>query len=617
MNFLFLGDILIFLNERNLLKSPIVLTNEHIKSEFAALRRHNKPIRIGICRCTDRSLLNNTTIKHLGSITFDEFQKLSIDNRSTPSLDESRKSLVIVDEIITNIDSKHVSNKHQTKPLIYKRSTSPARDSGFIETDGTNTSVLTDRSVNSNYIKRRSKVSLEKSEDDSTDTHKSLDSLQHSISKPIEEIKSKPSGLIKTVDELEQMKIESKEEPIVDEHNVEILSQISESTQHESETTVLESQLPIVSPIDTLVNTVPNRYISSDVYHGYLGEHKQFMQNDILDVDDDDTKKSLLASLRETITAPITPLIETIQGVVSSLQTTTETHSLKTESETTLTATDIKETDEGNEPTVNTSEESKTVFESIREAITTPITALAESIQTTVSNFQSEEQETPSIDEEKLASNVTSSLSDNIQENVTTTDSRTEDEVSVASDAVQDETVANKTESYDSLITDTTISTSSNIISTPAEEVNEQKEKTSVESLSSEIPEPTSTAIVSEQTDITDKQNAISSEEAVSSITIPEQVDTTDKQEVIPIETIATEKSNELTTEQNIDENTSTETKTTLEILRDVVTHPLATLNEKLQSILPTSVSEQTEETILDAIKSSTDISKETEVTIV
>ncbi|CAF4275199.1 unnamed protein product, partial [Adineta steineri] len=439
----------------------------------------------------------------------------------------------------------------------------------------------------------------------------------------VDEISTAASDIIsgddfsKTVDELEQMKIESKEEPIVDEHNVEILSQISESTQHESETTVLESQLPIVSPIDTLVNTVPNRYISSDVYHGYLGEHKQFMQNDILDVDDDDTKKSLLASLRETITAPITPLIETIQGVVSSLQTTTETHSLKTESETTLTATDIKETDEGNEPTVNTSEESKTVFESIREAITTPITALAESIQTTVSNFQSEEQETPSIDEEKLASNVTSSLSDNIQENVTTTDSRTEDEVSVASDAVQDETVANKTESYDSLITDTTISTSSNIISTPAEEVNEQKEKTSVESLSSEIPEPTSTAIVSEQTDITDKQNAISSEEAVSSITIPEQVDTTDKQEVIPIETIATEKSNELTTEQNIDENTSTETKTTLEILRDVVTHPLATLNEKLQSILPTSVSEQTEETILDAIKSSTDISKETEVTIV
>ncbi|CAF3815093.1 unnamed protein product [Adineta steineri] len=199
MNFLFLGDILIFLNERNLLKSPIVLTNEHIKSEFAALRRHNKPIRIGICRCTDRSLLNNTTIKHLGSITFDEFQKLSIDNRSTPSLDESRKSLVIVDEIITNIDSKHVSNKHQTKPLIYKRSTSPARDSGFIETDGTNTSVLTDRSVNSNYIKRRSKVSLEKSEDDSTDTHKSLDSLQHSISKPLEEIKSKPSGLIYSI----------------------------------------------------------------------------------------------------------------------------------------------------------------------------------------------------------------------------------------------------------------------------------------------------------------------------------------------------------------------------------------------------------------------------------
>ncbi len=62
---------------------------------------------------------------------------------------------------------------------------------------GTNTSMLTDRSVISNYYKRRSKVSLEKSEDESMDTNKSLDSLQQSISKTTpEETKSKHSGLM-------------------------------------------------------------------------------------------------------------------------------------------------------------------------------------------------------------------------------------------------------------------------------------------------------------------------------------------------------------------------------------------------------------------------------------
>jgi hypothetical protein len=44
-------------------------------------------------------------------------------------------------------------------------------------------------------------------------------------------------------------------------------------------------------------------------------------------------------------------------------------------------------------------------------------------------------------------------------------------------------------------------------------------------------------------------------------------------------------------------EHTSTETKTTLEVIRDVITHPLATITEKIQSIIPTSSSEHIEET--------------------
>ncbi len=62
---------------------------------------------------------------------------------------------------------------------------------------GTNTSMVTDRSLISNYNKRRSKLSLEKSEDESMDTHKSLDSLQQSISKTTtDQIKNKSSGLM-------------------------------------------------------------------------------------------------------------------------------------------------------------------------------------------------------------------------------------------------------------------------------------------------------------------------------------------------------------------------------------------------------------------------------------
>jgi hypothetical protein len=133
---------LVFVNEKNLLQPPIALTIERIKSEFTALRRHNKSIRIGICRCSDRSLFNSTTVRHLGSLVFDDFQKISLDDQSIQSIDESRRSLTIIDEITTSPNHKKISTKNKLireqehKPLIEKRSTSPNRDSGFIETDG-------------------------------------------------------------------------------------------------------------------------------------------------------------------------------------------------------------------------------------------------------------------------------------------------------------------------------------------------------------------------------------------------------------------------------------------------------------------------------------------------
>jgi hypothetical protein len=82
----------------------------------------------------------------------------------------------------------------------------------------------------------------------------------------------------KPVEEPETTKSELKEETKAD-----ISSQVVESAPHESETVAIESTTaplePVVtSPIDTLADTVSNRYISSDVYHGYLGDHNQVLQ---------------------------------------------------------------------------------------------------------------------------------------------------------------------------------------------------------------------------------------------------------------------------------------------------------------------------------------------------
>jgi hypothetical protein len=60
--------------------------------------------------------------------------------------------------------------------------------------------MFTDRSLISNHHKRRSKSSLEKSEVESMDTHKSLESLQQSISK-VTSTTSKPSGLMYVIKE--------------------------------------------------------------------------------------------------------------------------------------------------------------------------------------------------------------------------------------------------------------------------------------------------------------------------------------------------------------------------------------------------------------------------------
>jgi hypothetical protein len=62
-----------------------------------------------------------------------------------------------------------------------------------------------------------------------------------------------------------------------------INQQVEEKRLNDTETsamarTTVSSLATIVSPIDTLADSISTRYVSSDVYHGYLGEHMQLME---------------------------------------------------------------------------------------------------------------------------------------------------------------------------------------------------------------------------------------------------------------------------------------------------------------------------------------------------
>jgi len=181
---------------------------------------------------------------------------------------------------------------------------------------------------------------------------------------------------------------------------------------------------------------------------------------------------------------------------------------------------------------MDTSEQLKTVFESLREAAITSITAITETIQTTVSDLQSDKQEisstssteqlttalgedAPTIEAQSSSNIITSSdektdddsktitLPTDAIQNVISTDARTEDEQTIQEEkvdtrsfehsaeayTVRDEAMANRIKPYDSFVGDTTISTASDNTTTTAEQANEQKqETTSAESLSSETP---------------------------------------------------------------------------------------------------------------------------------
>lgn len=116
------------MNEINILKPPISLTLDRVKSEFTALRRQNQSIYIGICRYSDRCLLNDTTIKHLSSLTYDEFKNLSQNNE-------------------INFKEKSPETK-KIFHLFSNKKRQSLRDSGFVESDTIDQSLIS--SSNSN-----------------------------------------------------------------------------------------------------------------------------------------------------------------------------------------------------------------------------------------------------------------------------------------------------------------------------------------------------------------------------------------------------------------------------------------------------------------------------------
>ncbi|CAF0862768.1 unnamed protein product, partial [Didymodactylos carnosus] len=177
------GDILVFLNGKNTISSPL----EQIKNDIAILYAHKEKIIVGTCRLpSDKSSPNTiaTTVSYLESLKFDEFSNLATNDlgnklitktKSSGQLGESRNILSLLNPftkrrrlLTMNGEQKDdgdsaivLVQKDLSQNQKAKRNPSPNRDSGFIETDGTNASLLTQHSGSSRL---RSKTSLEKSD---------------------------------------------------------------------------------------------------------------------------------------------------------------------------------------------------------------------------------------------------------------------------------------------------------------------------------------------------------------------------------------------------------------------------------------------------------------------
>ncbi|CAF0819623.1 unnamed protein product [Rotaria sordida] len=484
----------------------------------------------------------------------------------------------------------------------------------------------------------------------------------------VDEISTTTSDIISSEDvskheeELESTKTEPKEEMTIDLHKIETSSQIAENIPRESETSTIESttislQPTIISPIDTLSDIIANRYISSDVYHGCLGEQKQFLQ-DISDIDKDYTSKSLLTSLRETITTPTEIIQNEVPMSLSSIDThIQEEQGVQQEKLESQLLEGSVSVDTIHDQTIAdlTKPHDTVVTDSSVSTVLDTTSATTEQV-----SEQKEKQET--ISPESTPSEIPESTSAVQKTEETTTIERVEftpvtqhdEQISTSSPVTREQ--RDISDKQEMILTEPPSTDISPILSVnqkteelPAREDHTIENLTSTSVTQHDESTPISTIIPSEQIHIDDKQEAIhpgipeikpidqlteeirlteektsassssltkidhDEQVPLSTSTPSEQLDVITKQEIVEPEITTSEKSSVITTEQIPDANVPTETKTTFEVLRDVITHPIATITEKIQSVISTSPSEQTEQAPSDATQPSTSTSEEVE----
>ncbi|CAF2940207.1 unnamed protein product [Rotaria sp. Silwood2] len=336
----------------------------------------------------------------------------------TEEINSSKASIIVPEEeYITFNESKAIDKQQistfdtENNQIITSDSTEPSaniiqrqiKSSSPLETSASFSDSNERRSTSSDIIESRSSHNEHASSSISSTNNQFISGMGSSSQNTF--TSDKQSSIIpdvinkdvidKQLEEIESNKIKTSTE-LIDDTGSLVRTSAMESTTL--------SLLPnIISPIDTLKISISTRYISSDVYHGYQGEHTQFIESPS-DVNNDNTVISLLTSLRQTIKTPVTPLIETIQSVVSSMQTITAIQPLTNESEmidnsqaetrmvtgiTFDSEKDINEYEtniEENKQTIHTSEESNTVLKNLHNTVT-------EIIQAMLSNLQEEKQE--------------------------------------------------------------------------------------------------------------------------------------------------------------------------------------------------------------------------------
>ncbi|CAF1588275.1 unnamed protein product, partial [Adineta ricciae] len=386
-----------------------------------------------------------------------------------------------------------------------------------------------------------------------------------------------------------------------DKRRMKTFEQILENVPSQSDELITEESTSIspsvtLSPIDTLADAVANRFISSDVYHGCQGDHQQYSFDKSSGIESDSTTESLFTSLRDSISTPITPLIETIQSAVSSMHTIAAAQPLKLESKTKDT---ILENIAPTEEEKSTEDTPSTVLESIQD--TTAELSSSQSIENPL------EKSSNSVEDVELP-------------NVTSNDVNKSDELDITVESAFNERDIRQTQS--------------DVPNVLVEEVNERKEDQEVVPLTTELSSsPTADNASTIQVHVDDAESSttdatpitslkedsalestptapllaetLSNDQTTGHLPLPEDKDDedsslttvteptaasrddvseqtydSDKQEIVQAETIST-------TVDSAYADTSVETKTTLEVIRDVITHPLATLSEKLHEIIP------------------------------